>query len=604
MIGRRARRTVLLVAVLLVVAGGTAGAADYEIRAFLSPDAGLTLDRAIRLVVSVEGQNSPQVSPPRLAGLENLRVLSGPSTNSQFSWANGKASAQLQFIYTLAADQAGQARIPALELQIDGATYHTNPIEFKVGAAAGGAPGRPPAAAAPGTGRESGGDPGRDVFLQAKLGAKEVWVGQPVPLDVTLYTAERISNLSWVEQPSFSNFWVEEIEVDPDAEAYRTQVGGRPYAAYPLARKLLVAPGPGRFKIEPYGLQVAVRSGRNDIFDMFNMGRGETIIRRSAPLELEVRQLPAGKPDGFGGAVGDYKLTAVLDRDEASVNDAVALRATVSGEGLLRAVEPPLFEALPDLKVFDPKVTESTSTVRGKVVSRKTWEWILVPLAPGEMELPALHLPYFDPGKAEYRIAESAPLGLVVRRGEGAPDAPLAHGEIQLRRRDLAFIKPLRGSLSEQHPRAHQRGLFRVLLLLPLALVPLAVILGRRHERLRKDHGLARARRAGSRARKRLRGARRRMDQMDSAAFHEELARTLVEYVADRFNRPPAGLTYELADELLASRGVKPELRRRFRACLESCDFARFVPAAGKSERRAESLDEAAGLIDELEREA
>ena len=93
------------------------------------------------------------------------------------------------------------------------------------------------------------------------------------------------------------------------------------------------------------------------------------------------------------------------------------------------------------------------------------------------------------------------------------------------------------------------------------------------------------------------------MDQLDSAAFHEELARTLVEYVADRFNRPPAGLTYEVADELLSSRGVQPELRRRFRSCLESCDFARFVPAAGLSERRTESLDQATGLIDELERE-
>ena len=171
MIALRIRRGVLLAAAMLALAGAAARAADYQVGAFLSPDTGLTLDRAIRLVVTVEGQSSPQVSPPRLTDLENLRVLSGPSTNSQFSWANGKASAQLQFIYTLAADQAGQARIPALELQIDGTTYRTNPIEFEVGAAAGGAPGRPPAAAAPRTGRESGSDPGRDVFLQAKLGA-------------------------------------------------------------------------------------------------------------------------------------------------------------------------------------------------------------------------------------------------------------------------------------------------------------------------------------------------------------------------------------------------------------------------------------------------
>lgn len=92
------------------------------------------------------------------------------------------------------------------------------------------------------------------------------------------------------------------------------------------------------------------------------------------------------------------------------------------------------------------------------------------------------------------------------------------------------------------------------------------------------------------------------MEQLDSAAFHEELGRALVGYVADRFNRAAAGLTYEAADDLLASRRIDSELRRRYRACLERCDYARFVPAAAQAERRSEVLDEAAALVDELER--
>ena len=87
-----------------------------------------------------------------------------------------------------------------------------------------------------------------------------------------------------------------------------------------------------------------------------------------------------------------------------------------------------------------------------------------------------------------------------------------------------------------------------------------------------------------------------------TVAFHEEVARTLVEYVGDRFNRAPSGLTYELADELLTGRGIDETLRRRFRSCLETCDFARFVPSSAKAERRAEVLTEAVDLIDTLER--
>ena len=143
---------------------------------------------------------------------------------------------------------------------------------------------------------------------------------------------------------------------------------------------------------------------------------------------------------------------------------------------------------------------------------------------------------------------------------------------------------------------------YLALLVLPFVLVPLAIGLGRQRDRLARDLGLARGRRARARARKRFRTLRRRLEQPDSAEFHEELAHILVDFVADRFNRSAAGMTYELADELLGSKGVGSDLRRRFRSCLETCDFARFVPASGEAERREEILAQATKLIEELER--
>ena len=87
------------------------------------------------------------------------------------------------------------------------------------------------------------------------------------------------------------------------------------------------------------------------------------------------------------------------------------------------------------------------------------------------------------------------------------------------------------------------------------------------------------------------------------AQFLPVLALFLVSgLVADRFNRSATGLTYDLADELLSQRNVDVELRRRYRACLETCDFARFVPASAKSERRSEVLEQALALLAELER--
>ena len=91
------------------------------------------------------------------------------------------------------------------------------------------------------------------------------------------------------------------------------------------------------------------------------------------------------------------------------------------------------------------------------------------------------------------------------------------------------------------------------------------------------------------------------MAKPDPGAFHVQVARALMNYVADRFNRSPTGLTYDSVDALLVSRGVDTELRRRLRSCVEACDFARFVPAAGRPERRSDLLKDARDLVDLLE---
>ena len=54
----------------------------------------------------------------------------------------------------------------------------------------------------------------------------------------------------------------------------------------------------------------------------------------------------------------------------------------------------------------------------------------------------------------------------------------------------------------------------------------------------------------------------------------------------------------------MAAEGLDTELRRRFRSCLETCDFARFVPASGQTERRNELLEEASEIVDQLEKES
>jgi hypothetical protein len=575
-----------------------AAAQPPKVQASIEPSEGITDDTTVLLVVEVEGGVS--VGAPQLPTMTNLRVLSGPERRVHSSWVNGRFSSSSQYVYRLLPEGPGTAEIPPVTVTVDGRRHTTRRIRFSVKRSAPGTtqprPRRPDAVASPKR---------ADVSLRAEIGSREVWVGQSVPLSVTLYVnaLERVGNASWAGQPALASFWVEDLEADPDQERYATSIQGRRYHAFPMLRKILVPQAPGEFEIEPYMLQLDYRARSSDPFDVFSFGRGQTIVRKTEPMKIRVRSLPEnGRPEDFSGAVGSFTLKASLDRREAGVNDAVALSATIEGEGFLRSVAAPRLEAPADLKVFDPEVRSASRASRGRIINTKTWEWILVPLTPGEIQLPEIRFSYFDPDSGTYRVANQPIEPLVVRRSDRPGDAPLAHGDIQVQRRDLAFIKPLRGQLRATSPRVHQRGLFLTLASLPLVWVPVLVLVGRHRAKLQQNLGLARARKAGARARRRLRAAGRHAPSAEGASFHEEVARALVEYVADRFNRSAAGLTYELADELLASKGLDAELRRGFRSCLEACDFARFVPASGADERRAEVLAEANRLIDQLEK--
>lgn len=600
---RLALRTaaVLLAGGLSLVAGAQSGG-GLEVRAFLQPGGSITETQSVQLVIEIQGDSrGTEVSTSGLGRLTNLQVVAGPSTRFNSRWSNGRWSAKSQLVYTLVPRAAGPAMVPELKVSIGGRTYTTDPIRLEVKPAPSGVP--PRSGGGPG-GRTGAGD-GADLFLRAVLGKEEAWVGEAISLSVLLYTTERFAgNPTLADDPSLSSFWVEDIEVDP-RDKFNTKVDGRVYLAAPLIHKIIVPQTSGELEIGRFVMQIPVRlrSSGDPFESFFSFNRTKPVVRKTQPLTLKVRSLPsAGRMDDFSGAVGVFTLKVGLDRAEAGVNDAVALTATVEGEGFLRAVGAPILDPPPDLKVFDPKVSASSRTVRGKLVSRKTWEWVLIPLTTGEMQIPPVRFQYFDSDSGSYKLASKELARLVVHQGDRLPDTPLARGDIRLQHRDLAFIKPLRGTLKERVPRAHERTLFLAALLSPLAWAPLFVWAGRHRARLQRNLGLARSRKARSRARQRLRSAGRRIDSTDSAVFHEEVARALVEYVGDRFDRAAAGLTYEVANDLLTGRGVQEPLRQRFRACLEACDFARFVPSSSAPERRNEVLEEAGRLIDELER--
>ena len=596
---------------LALLAAVPASAADVRVTASVLPQGRISDTTEVRLVIRIDGSSIPEVSSPKLPTMKNLRVTGGPATarNSSYTFDRGRivSSSALTLTYFLAPSGMGPAEIPPFDVVVGGTAYRTEAMRFTVEAGrTGPAPSSPtPAAGGDDSGEDDGADGSVDVFLQAKLGATSVFSGQPVLLDVTLYAAAPVNGFTWTDVPSLPGLWAEELQVDPGRDHRVVTMNGRQYAAYPVARKLLVPTGSGPLTIQPFSAQVQVRRSNRDPFgSFFSLGGFINIVRRTGALKLDVKPLPeAGRPVDFSGAVGSFRMKVVADRSAVDLGDAVAVRVTIEGEGSLQSATPPRLTAPPDVKVYEPKALEDAMKGADHLNVRKTWEWVVVPLAPGTVKVSAPTFAYFEPASGSFRELRGEIPELTVRRGSASGESVVARGEVQANTKDIAFLKMRRGPLEEARPPLHKRGWFVALLLLPLLLAPGGIAFGRRRERFLRDHGFARARRAARKAAKRLDRAQHRAGD-SPAAFHEEVAGALVDYVADRANRSASGLTYDQLDDILAAKGVPPEPRRRYRSCLETCDFARFVPDSGRPQAVADLVAEARAILRALEEAA
>ena len=597
-----------LLVLALLAASQVNAADDVHVSASVLPQGRISETTQVKLVIHVDGSSIPEVASPKLPAMKNLRVTRGPDSARNTSWTfdNGRivSSSVLTLTYLLVPSAAGPAEIPPFDVVVGGTAYRTSALRFNVEA---GRTGPAPPAAGPRSPGDDGGnenaeDASADVFLQAKLGWPSVYSGQPVRLDVTLYAAAPVNGFSWTDVPSLPGLWVEDLAVDPGGDRRVVTMNGRQYNAYPVARKLVVPTRSGALTIQPFSALIQLRRSSRDPFaSFFSLGGFVNVVRRTQPVKLDVKPLPeTGRPDDFSGAVGSFRMKTVADRTSLDLGDAVAVRVTIEGEGSLQSAAAPKLAAPPEVKVYEPKTLEDAMTGADHLGARKTWEWVIVPLAPGAVKVPGPAFAYFDPASGGYKRLNAEIPELTVRRGSASGEAVASRGEVQANTKDIAFLKMRRGPLEEARPPLHKRGAFTALLVLPVLLAPAGIAYGRRRERFLRDHGFARARRAARTAAKRLDRAVHRAGD-SPAAFHEEVAGALVDYVADRANRSASGLTYDQLDDILAAKGVPPEPRRRYRSCLEACDFARFVPDSGRPQAVADLAGEARSILRALE---
>jgi hypothetical protein len=580
--------------------------AAQDVEASLSRDT-IGLDESVEYRVTVAAGGVAEIGEPRLPLPPGL-TLFGRSRSSEVSISNGRVERRTTFSLVYRPFRTGAVRIGPASVEVGG-TRHvvpsltlvvTDPRPRPLDPAAGAPPGGAgadrarPAPAEPLPGDERSTLP--PVFVTNRLDRDEVYVGEQAVLTFAFYQSPRAMVL---DQPNYASaktpgFWTQDFNREP--EIARELVGGEPYTVQRF-HYALFALTPGEKRIDPATLTLTLRNP----FSFLDRGRTRTLSGDT--LRLRVKPLPsAGRPPGFAGAVGSWRLSAELEPRRVERGAPATLTVTVSGRGNVATLPPPRVDSPAGVRVFDPEVTTALEPRGLSFGGRKTFRYLVVPDRAGRLELGEVSLPVFDPRAGGYRVA-SAPLGaLTVREppGGGGPAAdgrPGALAEPGGRGLDEAPGNPLR------NPWLWVAGIG-----LPAA-IALAALAGWRRAAARGRGAVGTGRAAA--AASRVRGGRGLPSApgpatavpgvaSDRAGPEARLLRRL-EALA---GRPLAGLSVEARERALREAGLSADAASRAAAAMRALDAVGFAPPALRAEAEAAAAGALRAFDEEVRRPA
>jgi tetratricopeptide (TPR) repeat protein len=542
--------------------------------------------------ITVSGKDSGDAENPRLPRLQGFKVVSGPNVSTQFQWINGRSSSSKSFIYILIPEKEGQFTIDPAEVRIGSNVYKTQPLQVRVTSAPHSRSTQSPRAISPledfeeePPRRRSVGD---SVFIKAEIDRSSVYPGEQVTLSYQLYTQVGINGIQLQENPPLSGFWVEDLEVEKNPKGTRRVVNGREYVVYTIKRQALFATADGKLKIPSSTFAISAGTG-GDLFGIF--GRTETLYRKTDEVALEVKPLPlAGRPADFRNAVGTFTLTANTDKNQAATGEAVSLRIKLAGTGNMKMIPDISIPSFPEFTIYSSKrVDAARSLSENQLGGEKTWEYIIVPKAPGRQTIPPLSFSFFNAQRGKYETVTTPPLSLNVIRGADSasslPGFPGSDKQNLVRRgTDINFIKLAAGDLRKPEKPFYRSFWFYLIALTPLAFNAGTLVYQRKLARQGGDAAVLRNRRARRLAFERLGNAEKK-SKSDPRAFYDEAAAAFSGYLTDRFGLAAIELTGDSLERSLSEKSVPHPIVEETRTCLQECDFGRFVSASAEADR-------------------
>ena len=334
-------------------------------------------------------QAAGQVNSLPIPGLQ-LRYLGAAS---QIESINGQSSMQASHRFLATPEGTNDVVIPAFNIQLGNQTLSTQPLRIRV------------------VPREKHAE---QAWIKLLLDRESAVVGETFPVEVQLY----FKSARDVSPPRLDlDGFILGRAAEPRQAA--TVRDGEQWSVLSW-RFAVTASKAGELRVGPAEtdltlLTEAPRQAGNVFDDFFGPPRKARRMTAKAPAKrIQVTQPPGtGRPPGFAGLVGNFRMSASVSPQRVQVGDPVTVRVQVQGEGGIEGMELPPWPETPSLRIYAGTNGFATADPLG-LSGTRTLEYVVVPERPGTVRLPVPSLVSYDPAAREYRTAKAGELILEV----------------------------------------------------------------------------------------------------------------------------------------------------------------------------------------------
>ena len=539
-------------------------AQEVSVEATLS-ETNIFAGEGVTLDVVVSSSSLSSLERPTLPDIPGLRWLPNrTSQSSNYSYINGRPSVSQSYGFQLIAEEVGSYTIPPISVQVNGKSYSTKAISFKV--------------LDPKTIDSGQAERSPDIYVRLEPTDLNPVIGQQIIADVVLYFKNGIEVSSYQASPGWKaeGFWKETLENPQRARPTSVILNGVRYQKAKLLQYAIFPTKAGELTLSPFEITIRVRQNRRNIRDPFSFGFAqESKDLLTLPVTINVQRLPEPERGVFNGAVGDLEIKRSIKPASAFVGESIEIITEISGTGNIPLLNKPEYDYPENLEKYNPQENTNITRTNRQIGGTKTFTDIVIARNEGRFEIPAKEVAIYNPSRNAFEYIMLPALAIEAKKDPRAVATPLT--ELRL---DVKPVKGLASWVSTSYTPLYERGIVWMLIGTPPFLLLLAFGYKTYLEKMSSDVGFARSQKAKSKADNIL-GDAAKSDNVKEG--YHLIQQALNQFITDKLNLPEAGLSSDaLVTELQAKTNDAPV--QELKKLLTKCETIAYAPGTSQQD--------------------